>query len=142
MKALFRPITAALGRLSRAPEAIGDQVQELKQTPGGRRLVALDESAGRLYARAHAAFWFAVCVPAALLGYGAWLLADGPTETVLIAIAAGLFLAAARYAIAHLRRPQAASEVLIEELEDRVRPARWALRVLRFFGGRNSATAE
>ena len=139
MKAIIRRLAVLLGILSRAPEEIGDRLDELKETPGGRRLVALDETAGRLYARAHAAFWFAVCVPAGLLGYGAWWLTDGMLETVLVAVCAGLFLTAAWFAVSHLRNARAASEILVEEVEDRVKPARWALRLIRMFSGRRAA---
>ena len=142
MKAIFYRILTGLGFLTRAPQEIGDQIEELKATPGGQRIVALDEKAGRLYARVHAVFWSAVALALAAIGYGATFITYGWVETAVLALAGAGGLYAAWCAVSHLRNPQAASEILVEELEDRVRPARWAFRTLRFFGSRESAAAE
>ena len=142
MTATISRLVQMLGFLRRAPEDVADKVEELKASPGGQKLVALDQKAGRIYARVHATVWFVAALPLAGLGYLSWALASGWLKTTLVAVFAALSVTAVWYAVSHLRNPSAASEVLIEELEDRVRPARWALGVLRALWPGKSAAAE
>ena len=141
MKVIVRRWAGLLGFLSRAPGEIGNRIDELKQSPAGRRVVAFDEKAGRLYGRARAALWFALCVPAAAIAYYAAVLTGGWLEITLVTLFGGVALFAACCAVSHLRARQAASEILVDELEDRVRPAKWLLGALRLLTGRRSTPA-
>lgn len=142
MRARLRRLFELLGLLAETPNQVAGKIEEMKASPTGRKLTEIDARAGRFYARLNAAFWFALCAPLLGLAYLAGLVTDGWVETTILCILAVPVLYAAWSGFDRLRNPQSASEILVEELEDRVRPARWIMRILRFFGGRAGATAD
>ncbi len=142
MRTIIRRLIAKLGVLTSAPQQISEKIDDLKTSPGGRKLIQMDTTAGRIYSRFNAAFWFAICAVILAIVYIAGLLSEGWVETTIIIVAAGPFLAALWFGVSHLRNPQTASDILVEELEDRARPVKWLLQVLKLFSGRRQSSAE
>jgi hypothetical protein len=142
MDETLQRLNQALGPLAAAPQALGRKVEALKASPGGRRLIALDARAGRLFSRAVAAGWLAACAGVLAAGYGLSLVTSGWVETAVLAALAVPFLYALMRGVSHLRAPRAASEIILDEIEDRVAPARWILRVAGLFTGRKGTPAD
>ncbi len=142
MRTLMQRLMEKLGVLTSAPRQIGEKIDDLKTSPGGRKLIQMDTTVGRIYSRFNAAFWFAVCVVILAAGYIAVLLSEGWVETTIIIVAAGPSLAALWFGVSHLRNPQTASDILVEELEDRARPVKSLLQMLKLFSGRGQSSVE
>ncbi len=142
MQERLRQLTDKLDQVAQAPSQLGDTVDRLKASPGGRKLTELDAKAGRLYARVIAAAWFLAGVAALTLGYVGGLLTEGWTRHAIYFAAAVVFLGALWGGISRLRNARAASELLVEELEDRVKPAKWTLQAIRSVSGRTGHSAD
>ena len=139
MQTKLEKVGARLEQLARAPQQLGDTVEALKASAVGNRLNEMDHRAGRLYAHANAAIWFAVC--AAILGVGSlsvWM-TSGRLEAALLIVMVVLMVGAGWIGVARMRQSRAASAILINELEDRVWPAKWARSALRAISRKGKA---
>ena len=103
-----------IGPLSSAPRRFGARIDALMASSSMRKLADMDARAGRLFSRLNAAFRFAVCIPILAVGYLAWLWTDGWAQSAMITVMAILFFCVMWCAVARLRNPQNASEILIE----------------------------
>lgn len=137
-----RQLAERLERVTGAPREIGEKIDQLKASPGGQKLTELDAKAGRLYARIGAAFWFALGLIVLAVGIIAAQFTDGWLQIAAYVVAGTAFLYATWCAMARLRQPPAASEILIAEMQEQVKPAMWVLRLLRGFSGRIGTTAD
>ena len=132
----LKSVTESLATLADAPEQLSNQIDKLAATPAAQKLRRMDEGAGRMVSRVKAAVWLVAATIAGALAYTAWAMTSGWVEIILAGIPAAVALFALWCGISNLRTPTTASAILIEEIEDRVKPARWILLGLRkLFGG-------
>lgn len=125
----------ALEQIKDAPRQFGDKIDGLKQSPGGRKFMQADARIGRYYATVRSLFWFATGIPVLITGYLLVLATDGTIETVVVVVTAALLAGAIWMGVSCIRNARTASDILIDELEERVRPARWTLRLLKSVTG-------
>ncbi len=138
----MRNLVCAKSGLAGMTKKISKHIDALKTTETGKKVRRLDARVGHSVSRLKAAVWFAATVPALAIGYLAWASTDGWIEVVLVGVAAAAFSWCAWRGLSHMLRPRTASEILVEELEDRAKPARWALTGLRAITGVRRATAD
>ena len=135
MQAKVTQLNDAFEQIKDAPRQLGDKFDELKQSPGGQKLLETDARIGRYYATVKSVLWFAAGLPVLAIGYALVLATEGTTETIIVVVTATL-IAGCIWMGAHcIRSAKAASEILIDDLEERVRPVRWTLRMLRKLTG-------
>ena len=135
MQAKVKQLTESLEQIKDAPQQFGEKIDELKQTSGGKALMETDARIGRYYATVKSLLWFAAGIPVLIVGYLLVLATDGTTETAIVITTTVLVAGLVWMGVSCIRNARAASEILIEELEDRARPARWTLRLLQSVTG-------
>lgn len=119
---------AHLKQLQEHAEAIdafknSDEVKE--------RFAALDQGAGRFLGPALAAVWTIVTLISMGAGYVAWHFLDGAKETAIFAIAAALGAYSIWRIYRAIKNPPNVSDMIASEIEDRVKPAKTALGVIK-----------
>lgn len=132
----------AFGVIASVPERLSQEIEEAKASPTGRRVIALDEKAGRFVCRTKAALWLVAGVPVAGVGYAAYALTGGWLQTGLLAICGMVLLYIVTCAVVLVSRPQSASEIVVDELQDRVKPARWIAWAAGALLGKRRSAAE
>ena len=135
MQTKVKQLTDSLEQIKDAPRQFGDKIDELKQTSGGQALIETDARIGRYYAAIKSLLWFAAGIPVLIVGYLLVLATDGTTETVIVLATTMLVAGLIWMGVSCIRNARTASAILIEELEDRARPARWTLRLLQSLTG-------
>lgn len=138
----MRNLAGAMGELADVPNKVSAQIDTLKETETGQKLQALDARLGRTVSWAKSALWLAASLPALAVGYLAWASTNGWIAIALVGVAAVAFCWFAWRGLSHLLWPQTASAILVDELEGRVKPARWALTGLRAVIGPRRAAAD
>lgn len=135
MQTKVKQLTESLEQIKDAPRQFGEKIDELKQTSGGQALIETDTRIGRYYATIKSLLWFAAGIPVLIVGYLLVLATDGTTETVIVMATTGLVAGLIWMGVSCIRNARTASAILIEELEDRARPARWTLKLLQSVTG-------
>ena len=135
MQTKVTQLSETLEQIKDAPRQFGEKLDELKQTPGGQKLVETDARIGRYYATIKSLLWFVAGIPVLIAGYLLVLATDGTTGSVIVIATTALICGLIWMGVRCIRNARAASDILIEELEDTARPARWTLRLLRSVTG-------
>lgn len=136
MQAKLQQLGEACESLTDLPGRLSDHVDELKASPKVQKLQELDAKAGRWFSRLTAVLWSAAAIPVLGAGYLAWTFTGGWFQTGLLGLSGVLLAWIVWSAVSRILNPPSASELIIDEVEDRVRPAAWALRAIRFVTGR------
>ncbi len=142
MSEKLQSVKDSLSGLAEMPEQVSRHVETLANSAAGRKFRQLDASTGRLVSRAKAFAWVAGAAVAGAMAYTGWSVTSGWVQIFLTCIPAAVAAWALWYANSHLRQPTTASAILIEEIEDRVKPARWILLGLRKLFGFGRKTSE
>ena len=120
-------LSSLLRQTKDVTEDVQDQIGDFKTSEAGQTLTRLDARAGRWICMAKALLWFALGLVIVFFGYlGHWL-TEGWIDVAIVAVSALAFLFVVWRGVMLIRDPQTASEVVLEEIEDRVWPASWTL---------------
>ena len=132
----------AFGVVASVPDRLSQEIEDAKASPTGRKVIAFDERAGRIVSRVKAVLWIAAGVPVAGIGYAAYAFTGGWLQTGLLALCAMVLLYIVTCAVVLISRPQSASEMVVDELHDRVKPAKWIAWAFGALLGRRRPAAE
>ena len=118
------------------------KIEELKQSPYGQKAARVDTRVGWVYCWLIAIGWLTLAVTTAAIAYIVYSLALGWFTSAAAIVSLTVATYACYRGFSGLIRPRTASEIMIDELQDRVRPLSWTVDLVSSVRGRAEAKAE
>ena len=125
---IFSQATETLEEVS---DKISEQAKILNESPAATKFHQIDRNAGRLISIVKAVGWILFASVAFFVAYVIWLTTStGWLSALAIVFPALIGIWAGLVGVSHYSKPQTASEVLVQEVGDRLKPAQFISRVL------------
>ena len=124
----FSQATDAIEEVS---DKISEQAKILNESPAATKFHQIDKNAGRLISIFKAVGWVLFALVAFIVAYVIWLMTStGWLSALAIIFPASIGIWAGLVGVSHYSKPKTASEVLVQEVGDRLKPAQYISRAL------------